>query len=50
MINWLNRRQQTQLAAEMLAEQAAADSEFKSQQSAGGTPAVKEPKVWFIYF
>lgn len=44
MINWLNRRQQTQLAAEMLAEQAAAANEFKTQQSGGGASVVEEPK------
>jgi len=41
MINWLNRRQQTQLAAEMLAEQQQ-QADFKAQQSTSGAVA-EEP-------
>ena len=42
MINWLNRRQQTQIAAEMMAEQAANANEFKTQTSSSQAPACDE--------
>ncbi len=49
MINWLNRRQQTQLAAEMMAEQQQ-QADFKSQQSTsgGGEEPAKEENTELV--